>query len=857
MLVLRMGNTAYSLATILAVFMGGLALGSYLGGRLARRVRNPVRVYGLLEIFIGLYCALIPWGIDALQPLLATVYRDHYDSPGLFVLIQFCLCGLVLLLPTILMGVTLPLVAGHVARRNPGVSWTVGLVYGINTLGAFLGVMAGGFLLIPHIGVSHSNLTGVALSVGVGVVALVASFRMSAISDAVPLPARVSQNKCDGDVRERSDSGSAWPLPHWLLLLGFGVSGFAAMSYQVGWTRIVTLSVGSATYAFTLIVGAFILGLALGAPVIGRLGDRRGWSVPLLIVCQLGLSLGGVISVRLLGDLPVHIAVTVSRHGDSFAQLQIAEFATIFFLILFPTFLMGGMLPLVCRCLAWDGRGAVGEVVGKAYASNTIGAILGACLAGFVMIPVLGMQQTIGAAAVLNALVGGCFLLAWRRPGVGLRVILSAAAVLSLLVLALESTEWNKRVITSAPYLEAPSITANISEPRRVVRSLIDTRPEPVFYREDIVTTVTVTRHGNLHTLRIAGKPSAGEYDRTQSLLAHLPLLIHRSPRRILILGLGAGGTLHSTLRHESVEQVDCVEISPAVREAADRFFYQNSRPLDDPRTYLRVGDGRQHLAMSDRRYDVIVSQPGNPWMAGSSALFTREAFQQMRDRLNHGGVAAVWLQGWMPLDAVRAHIATFHSVFEDMDIWEGQFPSQYILTGYLEPVHFDPLELESRMAAAALSRELGRYAILDAADLLGHRVIDGKDFERLPGPVEISTDDLDLIGTRSARDLRGNHAVEVLRMLSSVRGPITDRLVPVRDPEARDRFLNRSREIAAAKRLILAATIAQEESRTLARAGRNEEAEVFSKKGRDLLRQASEINARDPAVVGSGTERP
>jgi spermidine synthase len=283
-----MGNTAYSLATILTVFMGGLALGSYLGGRFAPRVRNVVRVYGLLEIFIGLYCALIPWGIDALQPLLATVYRDHYSSPSLFGLIQFSLCGLVLLFPTILMGVTLPLVAGYAARRNPGVSWTVGLVYGMNTLGAFLGVMVGGFLLIPHIGLSHSNLTGVALSVGVGVVALVASFRMNAISDAVPPPAGVSQNKHDGDVRERSDSGSAWPLPHWLLLLGFGVSGFAAMSYQVGWTRIVTLSVGSATYAFTLIVGAFILGLALGAPVIGRLGDRRGWSVPLLIGCQLG-----------------------------------------------------------------------------------------------------------------------------------------------------------------------------------------------------------------------------------------------------------------------------------------------------------------------------------------------------------------------------------------------------------------------------------------------------------------------------------------------------------------------------------------------------------------------------------------
>ena len=307
---------------------------------------------------------------------------------------------------------------------------------------------------------------------------------------------------------------------------------------------------------------------------------------------------------------------------------------------------------------------------------------------------------------------------------------------------------------------------------------------------------------------------------------------------------------MSSALRHEGIDRVDCVEISPAVLEAVERFFQQETRPLDDPRLRLRIGDGRLHLAMSDRRYDVIISHPGNPWMAGSSALFTPESFQQMRDCLGPGGVAAVWLPGWMSPEVVRTFIVTFHSVFEQMDIWEGGSLGHYILTGYLEPTRFDPIEVEERMGRPDLAEEFRRFSILDAADLLGHFIADGEGAGRLPGPVRISTDDLDLIGTRSARDLLGNHAVEVLTGLSSVRVPVANRLAPARDDPRRERFLSRSRQISVARRLILDAMGARERAAALARTGREDEARLLFREAEELLRQAREINPRDPAVA-------
>jgi len=841
LLVLKMGNTAYALGAILTVFMGGLALGSWIGGRIAGRIKNPVRFYGILEIGIGLYCALVPYAIGAMTPMFGVIYRNFYGSFALFNLAQLIVCGIVLLMPVVLMGATLPIIAATVSRLDRRVSWPVGLVYGANTAGAFVGVMVGGFFLLPVLGIRSANLTGVGLNLCVGAAAMYLSTRQH-WKRYQP----IDTTEFQGQVAEVStgtgaDRTTASTIPVWLLLTGYGLSGLTAMVYQVAWTRIIVHSVGSAVYAFSLIVGAFILGLAIGAPIIGKLGDKTGWPIPLLIVSQFGLALAAALTIPALGALPLKIALLVSWHAESFARTEMAEFVAIFAIIVIPSFIMGGMLPLVSRLLA--GSRDVGSAVGQAYAVNALGTIFGAIGTGFILIPVIGMQRSIGVGVTVNAVVGAAFLLAIPSVRLRWRTVAAGATIVFLAYVGFAQAPWDHRVTTSAPYLGKLSFDSGATTD--TVKVLLANRQQPIFYQEDIVTTVTVVDETSGRNMYVAGKHAASDSNPTQSLLAHLPLLLHRQPRDVLIIGLGAGGTLDSTLRYKDVTLVDCIEISPAVRHAAVRFFHQDTRPFDDPRVTVRIGDGRHHLAMSGRRYDVIMSQPGNPWMVGSSSLFTQDAFLQLRDSLNPNGIAIVWMQGWMSPEAVRILLSTFGSVFEHMDIWEAGSPGHLFLTGYLKPTSFDPSVIEIRMRPPLIRQDLAHIAVLDAADLLGHFIADRVHAANLPGPTSISTDDLDRIGTISAHNLVTNRWIDVFTRLSDVRHSIETRLTKEASKSASVEFLVRSRRIQAAKKLIAKGMRMASKSAALARAGNSEEAQRLAKKAAALYQQAAELNSR------------
>jgi hypothetical protein len=281
--------------------------------------------------------------------------------------------------------------------------------------------------------------------------------------------------------------------------------------------------------------------------------------------------------------------------------------------------------------------------------------------------------------------------------------------------------------------------------------------------------------------------------------------------------------------------------------EAARRFFQDEARPLDDPRTRLRLGDGRVHLALGDRAYDVVISQPGNPWMAGSSALFTREAFADLRARLAPGGVVAVWLQGWMSPEAVRMLLATFRSVFPAADLWEPGVAGHYVLTAYLEPRSLDPVRLEARMAAQAVAEDLARYRIRDAADLLGRFVLGPQAVARLARGAPLSTDDLDLVAPLAGRDLVANRWPEVLADLAAAREPVSVRLPPDLEPQARARFLDRYGPVREARLRVEAALVARAAAEALAQAGRSEEAAARSRQARARLEQARALNPREP----------
>jgi spermidine synthase len=776
-----MGNTAHAVAVILTVFMGGLAVGTALGGQLARRAGDPLRLYARLEIAVGACCLLVPWGAPMLRPVVAASYVHFEGSPTLLSVGHLLVAGLVLLPPTALMGSTLPVLAACLTSRGRGISTSVGLAYGANTVGAVAGALLAGYFLIPSVGLLRTHLAAVAVNFVAGTVALIGAWRarVPPATEPVREPERRAPDHGAGEAGART-------IPSGLVLGGLVASGFAAMALEVAWTRVATLSIGSAPHAFSLVVAAFILGIALGAPIFGRLGDVRGAAAPLLATCALGAAATAAVASPVLGELPIRVAVTIARHSRSFERLQLAELTVIAGAILAPTFLMGGMVPLAARLLTQGVPGRVGPALGRAYAASAAGNILGALVAGFALVPALGMERTIALGVLVNAAVGAGFLVAWPTRAPALRWAAAAAMAILGLVHAVRVAPWDRRVLTSAPFLEPPVLAVGGEAAEAVVRILVASREEPVFYREDAVATVSVTEAGGRRTMRIGGTPQAVDTDPAQALVAHLPLLLHATSRDVLVIGLGSGESVAAALRHPTVETVDCVEISPAVVEAARRFFQQDARPLEDPRVRLVLGDGRAHLAHAPRRYDVVVSQPGNPWMASSWTLFTREAFLDMRGRLRPGGIAAVWLQGWMSPEAVRTLLATFLSAFAHVDVWEAVTPGQYVVTGYLEAALLDAEAMEERFRDPAVATHLRSFGIDSAADLLSHFITDDEGARTLAGSWPASTDDMDRIGSRSARDLWSNRAIDVRDALEEVRSPLAARLArrsPPLDP--------------------------------------------------------------------------
>ncbi len=765
MLALVMGNTSYSLATLLTVFMGGLALGAWVGGRLAPGGSSALRLYGILELGVGAYCLFLPVLLDLADPLFAAIYQNHYSSLVRFNLMQFVVVAVLLLVPTTMMGATLPILTRFVVSRLGVMSRTVGILYAVNSGGAFAGAMIAGFALLPSIGIQASYQIAAAVNILVGLVALALSFRV-----AETAPDAVSPAKRKVRDRKTTVGSHAWPaaLTPTLLLVGFGVSGFAAMVYQVAWTRAVTLAIGSSTYAFTLIAGAFILGLALGSLALGWMGDRR-WGTYALASLAAVIGLSAVVTVALLGTLPIRVTHLVLS-AESFAGQGWAEFGQVFSIFLVPTFCMGGMLPIVSRYLARR-RDDAGRAVGTAYAANATGTILGSFAGGFVLIPLIGMRSSILAGSVLSGLVGAAFLYRALPASSSARVLKAALVPGAIILAGALAPGWEPSVMTSGPFLRAKAYAEDGSTSIEAIRERM--AREILFYREGVATVVTVTEaHNGSRTMVVGGKPDAFSFASTQNWLGHLPMFLRPEARSVLIVGLGSGHTLGSVLAHGGVERVDSVELSRGVVHAAEEYFGGfTGDALDDPRSTVIVGDGRLHLEHSEQTYDVVISQPSNPWIAGASSLFTREAFSAMKRRLEPGGLACIWFQGFrMPVDNFRSLARTWAEVWKHPSIWESRISGELLFVGSDEPLRIDFEEFRAAFEAPAVRKQMRRIRMPSMAHALSYLVIFDDDVRAVAGDAVVNTDDSSRIEYDTPKGMWRDHATEILRLIGMQR---------------------------------------------------------------------------------------
>jgi spermidine synthase len=699
MLGLVMGNTVYAVSTTLAAFMAGLALGSYLFGRVADRLERPGRFYGYLEIAIGLYCLLLPLLIAAADPVYTFAFRKFSASFAMLTAIRFVTAGVMLLLPATIMGATLPVLSRFYATSSAKLGWEIGRLYALNTWGAVAGTALAGFVLLPALGVRTSLAATAIVNLALGA--------------AVLLAARGERCRARPDVPggKPGDAGRPGRGPFAAVAFAFALSGMAALIYEVTWTRIISLLIGPSTYAFALMLSCFLAGLALGSALAARFVDR--WRKNALRMMAF-LMLGGAVSAlalvpALAGAAPIVREIT-REHSQSFSVLYFSYFGLVALFLLLPTTILGAVFPVAVRAAA-PSMAEVGRRVGGLYAANTVGAILGSALAGFALVPALGLSRAVAVGAAFHVAAAAVLFLRSKDKS------LVTVSVFVLAVGVILAPKIDHKKLSSGPY---KYLYADSEEADRVLENR-----ELLYYKEGVTATVAVTRTGGQLALTIDGKVDAslGADMDTQILLAHLPLLLSQSPEKVLVVGLASGMTLGSAERHTEVNSIECVEISPEVIEACAFFSDYNYDPLSDPRLNLVIQDARNFMKMTDHTYDVIISEPSNPWMSGASALFTKEFFESCLSRLENGGIHCQWLQGYaIPTPLLLSVIATFCEVFPHVGLWM-PLKGDLILLGSNAPFVIDPDQIARRMSAEDVRRDLERIGLSSWDELAGMNV--------------------------------------------------------------------------------------------------------------------------------------
>ena len=685
LLTLQLGHTTAAASTVVGAFLLGLALGAGAGGRWAQSLTRgqALRAYAALELAAALAAFALPWQIAALTPVFRWAYQDGVGG-ALFPFVRVLSCLPMVMLPAAALGATFPLAIRWFAGDADGHARHSAMLYATNTAGAAVGAVLAGFVLIPNVGVTMSTGIGMAAS---AVSALAARF-IAATADAgragpdarvagrhrarvadrdqVPIRRRAAAPRGEPTAAGPDATDAAEPAPDrlWLAAAVLGLSGFAALLHEIAWTRILALVLGPTTYAFAATLAAVITGVAagswLGTWIVGRATRPATWLAVTLAAAAITASYTYALAGR---EVPLLVAQQLATMPPG-ADDWIRRGAWLTAALILPTTLgLGAAFPLA---LAMAGATAA-DVTGRVsmiYAVNTVGSVSGSLAAGFVMIPRFGLQTTL-------QVVSGCLVAAAlavvARGGLSRAGQLAGAAASAVALVALvASPPWDRELLASGAYLYAPFVPKDLD-----VEALLKAGTLR-YYQEGAAATVSVKTLTGTTTLTVDGKTDASNRGDmlTQKLVAHLPLLLHDDPREVAVVGLGSGVTVGAALTHP-VSRVDVLELSPEVVEASAFFLAENRHALADPRTRLIVGDGRSHLHLSRRRYDVIISEPSNPWIAGVAALFTQEFFTEARARLAPGGVFCQWANAYNIGDGdLRSIAATFTGVFPDATAW-------------------------------------------------------------------------------------------------------------------------------------------------------------------------------------------
>ncbi|MBI3327060.1 MAG: fused MFS/spermidine synthase [Nitrospinae bacterium] len=727
-LALYLGNTAQAHTIVLATFMGGLALGNALLGPWADRVSNRLRFYGWLELGIGF------WGLTS--PLLLSLLSDTYVAmakhdlltPLLSVILRVSLCMGVLLLPTMLMGGTLPTLSRFATLSLSQMESTVSWLYFLNSAGAVGGAILAGFFLIPAYGLDLSTTFAAALNVAIGIVSLGLGARITQASGS-PI----------GEAHPRETSLPPSRLHVRVIYGAVLVSGFVALAYEIAWIRLLALVLGSSTYSFSLMLAAFIAGIALGSFLITHRILPHIDSYLLFGGAEMGIALSIILTLPVYERLPYYFLLlggVLNRTPATFYLYEIGKFLFCFALMLLPTTFLGMTLPLASRVVTQSVT-QVGAKVGRVFSMNTLGNVLGAVLTGLLLLPALGIKTLIETGIVINLLMGSVVIWTAFQWGRQRKAVIVTTCFLTFLFYIFAVPAWDKIILSSGEFRSRRTLQyLGYGEYKEMFKN-----QSLLFYKDDSNATVTVVQEkSGDRFLKVNGKTDASSRGDlpTQLLSAHIPLLLNAEARQLLVVGMGSGITAGSALRYP-IERLDLVEISAGVVQAAK--FFQNYDALDDPRLHLHLEDAKTSLQLTPHRYDIIISEPSNPWMAGIGSLFSVEFYREAHTRLNAGGLMVQWFHTYeMDDDTLRLILRTFASVFEHVSLWS-TVPADILLVGSSSPLSLDFKRLEERFDQGAVREDLRRLGIDSLPTVLSLQVASDATVRRLAGKGRLNED--------------------------------------------------------------------------------------------------------------------
>ena len=785
------GSTLFAVSAILSAFMGGLALGSFYIGKLADKRGNPLKLYIFLELGIGIYAVLTPY-LFKILPLLEKSIPQLYSSGGLsFSLVSVVFSFIVLIIPTFLMGGTLPTATRFIVGNYHELGLKIGRLYFINTIGAAAGAFLAGFILIAAFGLAFTTLCAALFNWLIAFTAFLVlrrTVRGGAPQTETPTPAETS-SAGNPETAERVPRSQGL-----VLLIGYGLAGFAALGLEVLWTRTLVMFIGSTVYAFSLMLMAILAGIAVGSLVMAPRTDvsRRRLLVYFAVI-EIALGISVIAITPLLGQYPLLFFKLFVNYESSFWLLQILEFFIVFLTLLVPTTLMGAAFPVISKLYTADVKNLAGRI-GDIYAVNTFGCVLGPLAVSFLLIPLLGIQHSITVAAGLYLLVGLMALSLSAR----MKTQAKAAAGLMLAAILLFSIAippWTPELISSGVYFHADSY--NDDDSMAAARSIMLSK-KVVFYKEGQLATVGVFDHpSGSRILTINGKVDASSMADmgTQLFIAHMPMLLHPDPKKAFMIGLGSGSTLGAMALHPEVESIDAVEIEPAVVEAADYMTDSNHGVVHDTKVKMIVSDGRNFILNSRERYDVIVAEPSNMWVSASSNLFSREVFELYRSRLSEGGLVGQWMYVYrIDPDDLKTMINTFRTVFPHMTVWGNYFYPDILLIGSVKPLEIDFQNFSRRVQEPRVKQDLARIDADDPLTLLGYFQMDEDSVASYASGGSVNTDDAPRLEFSAPRNMYRRTTESNLESMKPYQSSLVPLLKNTSDPEVVRRLENNYR---------------------------------------------------------------